>query len=46
LIIPALIFPITKTPVEGYYYQKNIIVPLAKELLEENENPVPLLKEQ
>ena len=46
LIIPALIFPTTETPVEGYYYQKNIIVPLAKELLEENENPVPLLKEQ
>ena len=49
LIIPALIFPITKTPVEGYYYQKNIIVPLAKELLEENENPpypVPLLEGQ
>ncbi len=46
LIIPALIFPITKTPAEGYYYQKNIIVPLAKELLEENENPVPLLKGQ
>jgi len=46
LIIPALIFPVTKTPAEGYYYQKNIIVPLAKELLEENENPAPLLKEQ
>jgi len=49
LIIPALIFPITKTPAEGYYYQKNIIVPLAKELLEENENPpypVPLLEGQ
>lgn len=40
LIIPALIFPITKTPIEGYYYQKNIIVPLVKELLEENENPL------
>lgn len=46
LIIPALIFPITKTSVEGYYYQKNIIVPLAKELLEENENPAPLLEGQ
>jgi len=46
LIIPALIFPITKTPAEGYYYPKNIIVPLAKELLEENENPVPLLRGQ
>jgi len=46
LIIPALIFPITKTPADGYYYQKNIIVPLVKELLVENENPGPLLKGQ
>ena len=48
LIVPALIFTITKIPAEGYYYQKNIIVPLVKELLEENQDkpyPVPLMKD-
>ena len=48
LFIPALVFPIKNLPAEGYYYQKNIIVPLAKELLDQNEQPpypVPLMKE-
>jgi hypothetical protein len=47
LIVPALIFPVTKTPTEGYYYSKNIIVPLVKELLEEREippYPMPLME--
>jgi len=35
LLVPALVFPVTKTPDEPGYYQENIVVPLPKELLEE-----------
>lgn len=33
LLVPALVFPVTKIPDEKGYYQKNIIVLLVKELL-------------
>jgi hypothetical protein len=40
LLVPSLIFPIVKTPDDqNYYYQKNIVVPLAKELLEQRLQP-------
>lgn len=47
LIVPALVFPVVNAPTDGYYYQNKIIVPLAKELLEQNQSgpyPVPLLE--
>ena len=33
-LAPCLIFPVTKTPDDAGYYQENIVVPLVKELLE------------
>ncbi len=39
LYIPALIFPIEKIPEGVYFYQKSIIVPLVKEVLENRQNP-------
>ncbi|TAN33614.1 hypothetical protein EPN28_02280 [Patescibacteria group bacterium] len=33
LLVPSLIFPITKKPTNAYFYQKNIIVPLIKDIL-------------
>lgn len=44
LLVPALIFPITKVPSEiQYFYQKNIVIPLAKEFFDRNNDiPVPL----
>jgi len=44
LLVPALIFPITKVSSEiSYFYQKNIIIPLAKEFFDRNNDiPVPL----
>jgi len=43
LLIPALVFPITKS-VEGYYsYISKIVIPLAKEMLEQSNNyPGPI----
>jgi len=42
LLVPSLIFPVTKTPDDAnYYYQKNIVVPLAKELLDQRLTPPP-----
>jgi hypothetical protein len=44
LLVPALIFPIIKTPDgQNYYYQKNIIVPLAKDLLANRLVPMPMM---
>ncbi len=49
ILVPALIFPITNEVSREQLYQRNIILPLAKEILEENENrdliPTPLLRE-
>jgi hypothetical protein len=43
LLVPSLIFPITKTPDDqNYFYQKNIVVPLAKELLDQRITPLPM----
>jgi len=42
-LAPCLIFPVTKAPDEAGYYQENIVVPLTKELLENESaqgNPV------
>ncbi|MCX6738124.1 MAG: hypothetical protein NTY11_01755 [Candidatus Parcubacteria bacterium] len=47
LLVPALLFPILEKPKDAYFYQDNIIVPLAKELLEADNGtptPIPLLK--
>jgi len=42
LLVPALLFPIAEAPEGKSMFRKNIIVPLAKELLEENNDiPVP-----
>lgn len=38
-LAPALLFSVTKAPSEVEYYQKNIIVPLVKEMLEQELNP-------
>ncbi len=50
LLVPALIFPILNPPTEQYYYRKNVVVPLAQDILkryEVNEDimPMPLLKD-
>lgn len=41
LLVPSLIFPVIKAPngASYYYYQKNIVVPLAKELLDQKLQP-------
>ncbi len=40
LLVPSLIFPITKTPGDtNYWYQKTIVVPLAKELMDQQITP-------
>jgi len=48
-IVPALIFPVTKVSETDVYFQKNIIIPLVKELLEGQSRqtgliPMPLLE--
>jgi len=44
LLVPSLVFPITKTPVGvGYFYQKYIVVPLAKELIDQQTGPTPYM---
>jgi hypothetical protein len=35
LLVPSLIFPITKKPEQGYYGGNYVVVPLVKELIEE-----------
>lgn len=46
LLVPCLVFPVTKVPEGQYYWQKNIIIPLIEELLKQVENqPMPMLKE-
>jgi hypothetical protein len=43
LFVPALSFPILKQPDENYYYRQNIVVPLVKDLLtDENIYPRPM----
>lgn len=52
LYVPAYIFPVLNIPSEQRYYQKNIVVPAIKEMLEERINdsdspmprPMPLLE--
>jgi hypothetical protein len=41
LLVPAMVFPIEEKPSDSRIYQDNIIVPLAKELFKENNNPRP-----
>jgi hypothetical protein len=47
LLVPALIFPITKEPADigaNYWYRKNIVIPLVKEILDnENNDPVRIM---
>jgi hypothetical protein len=44
LIVPAYIFPVTNKPEDVYFYQKNVVVPLVKEILDQDQNqPVPTL---
>jgi hypothetical protein len=42
LLIPALIFPITKSATNYYSYMTKIVIPLAKDLLEQSNVPVPV----
>jgi hypothetical protein len=44
LLVPSLIFPVINAPIGAsyYYYQKNIVVPLAKELLDQKLQPSPV----
>lgn len=47
LLVPALIFPVTKEPEDAgpyYWYRKNIVIPLVKEILDnENNDPVRIM---
>lgn len=50
LLVPALIFPILNPPTEEYYYQRNVVVPLAQDILKryeinEDVRPMPFLKD-
>jgi len=38
LLVPALLFPVSKTVEKGVYYKENVVVPLVKELLEQGNN--------
>ncbi|MEK7681151.1 MAG: hypothetical protein AAB348_03870 [Patescibacteria group bacterium] len=47
MIVPAYIFPIVKKPDDIYFYQKNVVVPLIKEILDQDQNqpmPMPMMK--
>lgn len=53
LFVPALVFPITKTPAnDQYFYQQSVVVPLVKDILDDYEaiidrpimEPMPMLK--
>jgi hypothetical protein len=47
LYAPALIFPVTNSPQDYNYWRKNIIVPLAQEMFNQNNDvPMPLLEKQ
>ncbi|EKE29518.1 MAG: hypothetical protein ACD_2C00156G0008 [uncultured bacterium (gcode 4)] len=41
-MVPAMIFPVAQEPKEWEYFQKNIVVPIAKDLI--TENPIRLYK--
>jgi len=45
LLVPALVFPVTKAPDSPYYYGgKFVVVPLVKEMIKDiNDQPVPIL---
>jgi hypothetical protein len=49
LLVPALIFPVTKEPADidstYYWYRKNIVIPLVKEILdnENQDNPIRIM---
>jgi len=50
LYIPSLVFPVVKASEENYYYSKNLVVPLAKEIIEQRQDvpigipePMPLM---
>lgn len=38
LIVPSYIFPVTNKPEGVYFYQKNVVVPLIKEILDQEQN--------
>ncbi len=42
LLVPSLVFPITKKPTSGYFYQNSVIVPLIKEILDQQANDTPV----
>lgn len=45
LLVPALVFPVTTDPGAQYYYQKQIVVPLAKEMFDklgQSPSPTPM----
>ncbi|MDP2647967.1 MAG: hypothetical protein Q8P35_01865 [Candidatus Yanofskybacteria bacterium] len=45
LLVPALIFPITKLPTAEYFYQRNIIIPLAEDLFQNNDGgPIKIME--
>lgn len=45
LLVPSLIFPvINNAPDANYYYPRYIVVPLAKELLDQRQMPVGIMK--
>jgi len=47
LYVPALVFPVNEMPEQSYDVRKNIVIPLAAELLEQNDNyprPMPLME--
>lgn len=42
LLVPALMFPILNQPENKMFYQENIVVPLARDLINETPRPMPL----
>ncbi len=45
LYVPALVFLITKQADGGFDYRKNVIVPLAKDLIDDVPQIMPFIKE-
>ncbi|PLX24801.1 hypothetical protein C0580_03985 [Candidatus Parcubacteria bacterium] len=39
LFVPALIFPVTEKPDNEYFFKENVVVPLAKDMVEQRLNP-------
>lgn len=43
LYVPALVFPVTKAPASPYFYKKNVIVPIIKDILNAPQPPIRIM---